>query len=669
MKISVIFPIAGLGSRFGYQFKPFILATDYTFIELAKQPFELLKNYNYEPEYYFIYRKSQEDSYNVARKLHELFPNDIIHCLIIKDTDGPLQTIQEAIKNYKISGIAFVCDCDHAINIEPMIKNIDLLQHYNILIPTWNITEKDFKLFGKVKLNHKNEIIDFCEKEVMNISDENDIVKGLLGCYLFKDISLVSKYPNYENISNMLKQMHNEKQPLITIQINKADFFGTPKTLEEFRFKRAQKYTLFIDIDGTLIHQTTQQVLPGTIDKLNYWRSLGYSIILTTAKESNKRNELDKLLKECGIEYDDIIMNLSPGPRYIINDRKPYIPYYAMASGIIIDRNDGIMNIELPHSPPVIIKTFDGASFAQVYLIENVATNKKFVRKYISYTNENAIHIDILKRQCDDLKRLHYYKPSMFPKILNEYCSTSEYYYDMEYFEEYEPLSKFTDKIIYESVSRILNDLITNVYCYKKYITINQQNKWIKEFLDEKIHPKFKIIGELHPGLHSLINKEYITINNKKYKSIQEYLEVLSLDKFTPEFLCPIHGDLTLENILYNKETNDYKLIDPAGSRYMDAVEMDIGKLFQSLVTNYVSWKDCYDLVEIVNDDVFKINSMYVQNKYENLKNLFDKREYDKGIFYMCTYFIRMIPFMFNKSYQHAVFTILLCIHYLDTLV
>jgi len=35
-------------------------------------------------------------------------------------------------------------------------------------------------------------------------------------------------------------------------------------------------------------------------------------------------------------------------------------------------------------------------------------------------------------------------------------------------------------------------------------------------------------------------------------------------------------------------------------------------------------------------------------------------------LFYMATYFIRMVPYMIEKSHNHAIFILLLATHYLD---
>ena len=97
----------------------------------------------------------------------------------------------------------------------------------------------------------------------------------------------------------------------------------------------------------------------------------------------------------------------------------------------------------------------------------------------------------------------------------------------------------------------------------------------------------------------------------------------------------------------------------------MDAVEMDIAKLFQSLICNYSSWSECMELVSYHNDK-YTISSDYLKDSYERIQHLFTKEKYKKGLFYMSTYFIRMVPFMLHKSLQHAIFILLLSIHYLE---
>lgn len=634
--MNILFPIAGLGSRFGYVFKPFLLATEDTFIQLAKKPFDVLPN----KQFYFIFREQQEYDFNVSKRLYALFPNDIINICIIGDTDGPLQTLQQAIQKYNIKGPSFVCDCDHSINITPMVEQLNKLDNFDVFIPTWEIEPAEYKNWGKIVLDHQRKIVTFCEKEFI----EGEKVKGLLGCYLFKSIELLLEYPYYENISDVLKLMHQEHKHLNIIDITEAEFFGTPESLTQFRFNRAKQYTLFIDIEGTLIHQTTKEILPGTLEKLTHWKKQGHSIVLTTATNQERINIL---LEKYKLPYDSILYDLTPGPRYIINDAKPYIPYYAMAEGIPIPRNKGIQDIYLPNQIPMIKHIFEGASMTPVYLLSN-----NIVRKVAE-----GSQIPILKRQCEDMKRFYFYNPTLCPMVLHEHSTPYQYYYDMEYLEDYKPLSHFNNTIIHTTLSTVLKDLHKYIYCFKKELEPIEKIAWMKQFYKEKLIPKYNL----------LLSYDEIYINHKPYKCVKYYLEKLDIEKFTPDYICPIHGDLTLENIMYHKNENSYKLIDPAGSRYMDAIEMDIGKLLQSLLCNYHDWKNEQNLVTQLDGNSFIIPDIYLQDKYDQLSTLFDYPLYKKGIFYMATYFIRMIPFMENQSKDMALFIQLLAIHWLST--
>lgn len=120
--------------------------------------------------------------------------------------------------------------------------------------------------------------------------------------------------------------------------------------------KSERPITIFCDIDGTLVKHnppsiaanpnTKLEVLPGTIDKLNYWDSKGYNIILVTGRKESMREVTEKQLKEVGIFYDKLIMGIGGGKRVIINDKKPNNDG-STAESFCLDRNEGINNINL----------------------------------------------------------------------------------------------------------------------------------------------------------------------------------------------------------------------------------------------------------------------------------------------------------------------------------
>lgn len=112
--------------------------------------------------------------------------------------------------------------------------------------------------------------------------------------------------------------------------------------------------TIFLDIDGTIIKHRGDlysmvtkdaEIIEGTIQKLIEWKQQGYNIILTTARPEGTRLQTEKQLSSLGIFYHQLIMNLSSGPRIVVNDTKPDGTITAIAYSI--ERNSGIKNIQL----------------------------------------------------------------------------------------------------------------------------------------------------------------------------------------------------------------------------------------------------------------------------------------------------------------------------------
>tara|TARA_R110002020_G_scaffold262166_6_gene476634 strand:- start:3785 stop:4150 length:366 start_codon:yes stop_codon:yes gene_type:complete len=115
--------------------------------------------------------------------------------------------------------------------------------------------------------------------------------------------------------------------------------------------KERRPVTIFCDIDGTLVKHFSpnvsskldfeMQLLDGTLERLEQWDRNGYNIILTTGRRESMRKQTEKQLSNVGIFYDQLIMGIGGGKRYIINDKKPNKEQnYAYA--INLTRNKGV---------------------------------------------------------------------------------------------------------------------------------------------------------------------------------------------------------------------------------------------------------------------------------------------------------------------------------------
>lgn len=112
--------------------------------------------------------------------------------------------------------------------------------------------------------------------------------------------------------------------------------------------------TIFLDIDGTIFkHQgnlskitiNEAELLDGVIETINNWDMCGYNIILTTGRKESCRKVTEEQLQKLGIFYDQLVMGIGGGVRYIINDFKPN-SNLPTCHAITIDRDKGIKHLK-----------------------------------------------------------------------------------------------------------------------------------------------------------------------------------------------------------------------------------------------------------------------------------------------------------------------------------
>jgi hypothetical protein len=371
-------------------------------------------------------------------------------------------------------------------------------------------------------------------------------------------------------------------------------------------------------------------------------------------------------------------MGVNPGTRYVLNDIKPAHIFTKQAIAINLVRDDGISDIicnESDNNNINIIKKLKGGSFSNTYLLEQ--NNNLFVRKHIIKTKETMEHYFRLKRQCEDLRRFYYYCDNIVPRIINEQDSLFDYYYDMTLLQNYEQLDYFNFDIQKKAVIDIMEKINRDIYCYKKVLTYEEQNKFMTDYLDEKIYCKLDKFQKDCTVMNYLINSYEVNINGIKYYGLREILNKINVYYYKPSFICPIHGDLNFENILYNEATENVVMIDMEGSRFVDTPLFDLGKLFQSLVSNYEEWSQINEVIldEDINnlrciDDYFEYNIDKIKFIIEIFKNILNSNseEYvlNSGIFYMANYFIRFIPFRLKINKQHGIFAMIMAVIWLN---
>ena len=104
--------------------------------------------------------------------------------------------------------------------------------------------------------------------------------------------------------------------------------------------------TIFCDIDGTLLKFSEDTTfmddtvpLKGVVDCTLQWHIKGYKIILVTGRPEPYRQRTEEQLQEVGILYDQLVMGVGTGPRYLINDVTPEGKQTSF--GISVAKNEG----------------------------------------------------------------------------------------------------------------------------------------------------------------------------------------------------------------------------------------------------------------------------------------------------------------------------------------
>ena len=678
-KLNIIFPMAGEAQRFGYDFKPFLKLGDQTFIEHAVEPFYKWRKHI--DKVYFIFREDQEQKHNVIEYLKtniDLDTNQMVPIIIPHKTDGPLQTATAALKQEHIKN-AIICDCDHKINVDRLFNKIIATNFKKTVIPVWPIDESESKNWSKIVLDD-TEIINIVEKE--DVDFKKYTIWGILGCIYFSSTDYILNTKGIY-ISDVCRNILKTDNNLSFSTTEQAYFFGDTQMLENCINQRRNECSLFFDIDGVLLKHNdnstndVEKNLP-LIDNIKILKDLkkeNHKIILTTARSKKYRPGLENLLKELGVPYDELVTGLASGPRILINDRKPSKPFTPQANSIENHRNEFLsfnINNILNKNQEIIKQDMSANSAATTLLIEK--KDQIFVRKIVKKNiHDWEKHVDVLKRQCTDLDRFNHFQRDICPRPMGSFENNLEYYYDLEYLVDYQKLSDYPHRIQRVVLKSLLSDLKKNVYCYKKTLTEKEKKQFFTNFIEDKIMKKLNIFSSQNKMMKKLISGGPIIINNKKYTTLKEIFNNKNIIKYAPTIISPVHGDLTLENILYNIVLDDYKLIDMDGAKLVDTQYLDLGKLSQSILSRYKEWNE-HDIDIKYTQGKFTCDAGWFMPNKDDEKFLIELWGEDpdmtlqKAIFYMSTYFIRFTPFRLKKGMNHGIFALMMAVVWLNKL-
>lgn len=302
-----------------------------------------------------------------------------------------------------------------------------------------------------------------------------------------------------------------------------------------------------------------------------------------------------------------------------------------------------------------IIKDLSAGSNATVILAQK--NNTFFYRKYLIDKNT-----DTLVKQYKWIQEYCSKIPCV--EVLDFYVSKTCCYYDMKY---YSDSTTFYDVIhtvpVHESLAIIINifDKFDNVL----FNPIKPQVNEIECYIQEKVIRNYNICKEWCMQYYNEIwNNDIVYINKRKFKSMSRYEQFIKehLQKiFNNDFSSPIHGDLTIENIICRDNIqNPWYIIDPNNTVGFSSSYFDYSKILQSLHSGY-------EFLHLVDDFSVFENSIHFRDKishaYVNLYNeyhdfLTGKFSYFeiKSIYYHeLVHWFRLMPYKIKSNPKKAV--------------
>lgn len=303
MKINIVIPMAGHGSRFvdaGYKEpKPLIEIKGFPFFYYSAKS---LTNYFDYSKLIFIGLKEHNKNNVLTNKIKNFFPNAIVK-LLDKTPNGAVLTSREAVELIDNDYPVIFNDCDHIFYSEELVCNKNELKNFDGFILTFN---SNLPIYSYCLKDKNGNVLATREKEVIS----EDAIAGVYG---FKNIKIFEEASN-EFLTNCeygefyTSGLYNmpvfDKGVIKSYKTNFNISFGTPSEL-----LKAKNNNIFYFYDNKII-----------LDKFSILEDLSGMSEANTFLVKTKNNIFIRK-----IASNEASLKLKKQYRYIIENK--YLPF------------------------------------------------------------------------------------------------------------------------------------------------------------------------------------------------------------------------------------------------------------------------------------------------------------------------------------------------------
>lgn len=263
---------------------------------------------------------------------------------LFEKTKSQPETVAKYLESCDEEFSFFIKDCDG--QFESKIEPKNEVVTANIGLITGNSAASK----SYCRLNERGEITAIVEKQVIS----QDFC---VGGYSFRSSTeFLDSYNEIKHLDNLYVShvidnlMLSKKVKFMGKRCETYEDWGT---LQEWLKYKSTFRTLFVDIDGVLVKNSSEYFDPkwGSTESISnnveYLKSLRNSgrtqIILTTARSEKFAKETESQLRDAGLSYDGIIYGLLHAKRIIVNDFSRSNPYPS-CEAVNVPRDSSALN-------------------------------------------------------------------------------------------------------------------------------------------------------------------------------------------------------------------------------------------------------------------------------------------------------------------------------------
>ena len=293
---------------------------------------------------YFICLQQHEDKYSFMKGFVAELDDAGLRAksnivLLPEQTDSQSETVYTFLSGYDLDGFIFIKDSDGFYKCD--VEERNQVAYFDLN----DMDDINARTKSYVDLDVNDVVTNIVEKKVISSTFSS-------GGYGFADAKEFCK--TFEKLQDMDGECYIS-HIIFEMMLSGSTFYGTKTTdfkdwgtLDAWNKYKSQYKCLFVDIDGTLITNSSHHFPPyigsgepieNNIDFLAELHEQGKTkIILTTSRPEKYRQLTVMELQTKGVPYDELVMSLPHCQRVIINDFARSNPYPS-CKAINIPRN------------------------------------------------------------------------------------------------------------------------------------------------------------------------------------------------------------------------------------------------------------------------------------------------------------------------------------------